>query len=290
METSRPTGRTGETGNPAGHGRVSCFLCPALPYDPRVTALTEPTPKAPPAEAMALPAEAMLPTVLRVRDLSVEHDGKPVVDGVSLAMRAGEVLAVVGPNGGGKTSLLRAILGLGDARGVVELLDMTPRHAQRHGHVMGYVPQRPETPPGLPVSVRQAIELARPRRGHGPNTDELLLEILGPGGPKLAASPINRLSGGQLQQVFLARALVGEPALLVMDEPTVGLDKSAVDRLVRVLQQRAGRGLAILIATHDHPTALRLTDRLVFLDRTIKYEGAADEVPSHLDCQLCHHA
>ena len=245
-------------------------------------ATTAPPPK---AQGHAAPA-----TVLAVNELTVSHGPHAVVENVSFTLSSGSILAVVGPNGGGKTSLLRAILGLEGSRGHVRVAGLSPIQAQRRGHVLGYVPQRPAVPGALPVSVRQAVRLALPRGAAPEAADDLLREVMGRAADRLMETPTHALSGGQLQQVFLARALAGEPALLVLDEPTVGLDKAATARLVDVLLARRTAGMAMLLATHDHPTAMRLSDHLIFLDRQIRYEGAADAVPPHLDCQLCHHA
>ncbi len=222
-----------------------------------------------------------------------------MLEDVSLELVSGRTLAIVGPNGGGKSSLLRAILGLLPARGEIRICGLAPSAALKRGDCVGYVPQNPHAPAGLPLTARQAVRLAvsgragflrRPAATDLDWADQMLARVAGPEADALAATPVTRLSGGQLQQVFIARALANRPRLLLLDEPTVGLDRPAVARLTRLLGElKAELGLATLIATHDHLTAMAVADEMIYLDRTIRYRGPADALPAHLDARLCHH-
>ena len=261
-------------------------------YDPAVSALTVaiPKPDAPPARAEALP-------VASLRNVTVLRDGRAAVRDVWLDVPAARTLALVGPNGGGKTSLLRAVLGLLPYRGEIVVGGLSPRRATRRGDVVGYVPQRPAVPAGLPITARQAVRLAvagrsgflkRARPADLEWADAMLARVVGD--ESLDDLPVTRLSGGQLQQVFLARALANRPRLLLLDEPTVGLDRPAVSRLVALLRGLQDElGLATLIATHDHLTAMAVADELAYLDRTVRYRGPVDSLPPELDSRLCHH-
>jgi manganese/iron transport system ATP-binding protein len=234
-----------------------------------------------------------------VRGLSVTRDGREALENVSLALLPARTLAVVGPNGGGKTTLLRAMLGLLPSRGSVLLAGLPAKEALRRGDLVGFVPQNPQVPVALPLTARQAVRLAvsgragflrRPPAADLAWADEMLSRIAGDEADELAGTPVTKLSGGQLQQVFLARALANRPRLVLLDEPTVGLDRPAVARLTRLLGElKRDRGLATLIATHDHLTAMALADEMIYLDTTIRYHGPADALPAHLDARLCHH-
>ena len=244
-------------------------------------------------------AQAEATPVATLRNVTVLRDGRAALEDASLDVSAGRTLALVGPNGGGKTSLLRATLGLLAFRGEIRIDGLTPRAATRRGDLIGYVPQRPQVPAGLPISARQAVRLAvagrsgflkRPQPADLDWADAMLARVAGDAAPALADLPVTRLSGGQLQQVFLARALANRPRLLLLDEPTVGLDRPAVARLVALLRGlRDELGLATLIATHDHLTAMAVADELVYLDRTLRYRGPVDSLPPELDARLCHH-
>jgi ABC-type Mn2+/Zn2+ transport system ATPase subunit len=224
---------------------------------------------------------------LRVEQLAVARDQRCVVSEATLSLAAGESAALIGPNGGGKTTLLLAILGWIESTGDIRVCGEAPDVARRRAMV-GYVPQRPEAS-SLPVTPRQAVRLcAGTTRLDRVRADEILERCLGPDSAA-AGLPMSRLSGGQLQQVFLARALATRPQLLLLDEPTVGLDTTAVARLVDVLAEAARAGVGVLVATHDHLVAMRLTNRVAYLDRTIRYDGPVDTIPHHLDARLCHH-
>ena len=250
-----------------------------------------------PATHARAAAEPAIRPVARVADLTLQRDGRAALRGVSLDVAPATTLALVGPNGGGKTSLLRAILGLLPFRGTVLLAGLTPRQATRRGDVVGYVPQRPQVPAALPITARAAVRLAvagrggflkKPRPADLEWADAMLARVCGD--ESLFDVPVTRLSGGQLQQVFLARALANRPSVLLLDEPTVGLDRPAVARLVGLLRSlRDELDLATLIATHDHLSAMAVADEMVYLDQTVRYRGPTDRLPPELDGRLCHH-
>lgn len=244
------------------------------------------------------PTVAERAQVLAIRQVSAERDGRAALRNVSLTLAAGRTLALVGPNGGGKTTLLRAILGLLAFQGEVRLCGLASAEALRRGDLVGYVPQNPHAPAGFPLTARQAVRLAvsgragflrRPRSEDLSWADEMLLRIAGEDAAELAGTPVTKLSGGQLQQVFLARALANRPRLLILDEPTIGLDRPAAGRLISLLRELRGQGMATLIATHDHLTAMAVADELAYLDVTVQYHGSVDGIPPSLDARLCHH-
>ena len=237
--------------------------------------------------------------VLAVQGLSLSRDTRPVLSRIDLSLSGARTVAIVGPNGGGKTSLLRAILGLLPARGDIAIAGLSPREATRRGDLVGYVPQRPQGPAVIPITGRQAVRLAvsgrsgllrRPDPAAIAWADGILDRVAGAEARALADMPITAMSGGQMQKIFLARALANRPRLLVLDEPTVGLDRPSVARLVELLKSlKQEIGLATLLATHDHLTAMATADEMIYLDGTIRYRGPADTLPPDLDARLCHH-
>ena len=224
---------------------------------------------------------------LAVEHLHVRRGGRDVLRDVSLSVEAGETLAVAGPNGGGKTSLALAILGFIPVdEGRVSLGGDDPARAVKAGR-LGYVPQRGDPPGALPVTPMQVLHLAA-RRGDEAWVNELAKVAL-------VDVPIDRpmreLSGGQHQLVVVARSLAHRPSVVLLDEPTLGLAPAAVGRLVDTLAfAREQLGTAFVVNTHDHLAAMRLSNRLLYLDREVRYDGPANEVPPHLDARLCHHA
>jgi ABC-2 type transport system ATP-binding protein len=197
--------------------------------------------------------------VLEVRGLARRFGAVIAVDEVSFEVRAGEVLGLLGPNGAGKTSTVDCILGLlAPDAGAVTICGLAPRHARaKFGAVLQVT--------GLPdkITPREAIEafsqLSSPRK-RGSN---LLLQRFGLS--EKAAAPYDSLSGGQKQRLALALAFIGDPALLVLDEPTTGLDIQARRNLHDDIRAARAEGRAVLLTTHDMAEAQALCDRIVVM-------------------------
>jgi zinc/manganese transport system ATP-binding protein/zinc transport system ATP-binding protein len=191
-----------------------------------------------------------MPTpILELQQLTVMYDHTPVFQALDLTIVPRQFTALVGPTGGGKSTLLKAILGLLPHRhGTVRLQD----------HVtVGYVPQREVIDWDFPVTVEQTVLMGRYRQTTfwpwATRTDRretaALLERLGLSA--YAKRPIRALSGGQQQRVFLARALIGKPRLLLLDEPTAGVDLKTQHDILHLLRELNGEGMTILLTTHD---------------------------------------
>ncbi len=206
--------------------------------------------------------------------------GEAVVRDVTLRVERGEVLGILGPNGGGKSTLLKLMLGLlAPDAGTIRVMGESAVEARRGGMV-GYVPQLSGVNRRFPVSVRQAVVLSagvHGREREGERVDRAL-ELVG-----MAAygrAPIGRLSGGQFQRVQIARALAVEPSVLVLDEPTVGIDVAGQQRFAALIE-RANRelGVTVLLVSHDVraiASGARRCDRVACLSRTVHFHDAPD--------------
>ncbi|HEX2022186.1 MAG TPA: metal ABC transporter ATP-binding protein, partial [Candidatus Thermoplasmatota archaeon] len=231
--------------------------------------------------------------VLEIRGVCVDLGGQRVLDHVDLVVRRGEMVGIAGPNGGGKTTLVRAALGLAPVRcGDVRLFG-APLPAARALRRVGYVPQNAaHVDASFPATAEEIVRLGRvaPRgllRRLGPEDRRLALEAMREVGVEdLRARRIGEMSGGQRQRVLLARALAGEPDLLVLDEPTTGVDPQAREEFTDLLRRlHRERGLTILLVSHDTDVLAHAADRLVVVDRTIQHDEPVDPehpLPGHL--------
>lgn len=201
---------------------------------------------------------------------------RSTLEGISLRIARGARLGVLGPNGGGKTTLLRVLLGLvTPQRGRVRVLGVRPAEARRSGQI-AYVPQRAEVELAFPLCAREVVEMgvargASPWRRLGPDRRERVREALElVSAADLADKPVGRLSGGQLQRVLIARAIAARPAILLLDEPTVGIDVAGQQRFARELTALHSRlGLTIVIVSHNLRAIAAGCDRVACLSRTL---------------------
>jgi len=246
-----------------------------------------------------------MPAIL-IDNLSFAYPGgEPVLQGVSLAVEQGEMLAIVGPNGGGKTTLLRIILGLlGGYSGRVEVCGLPPREAQRRG-LVGYVAQRQSAELAFPISARQAVAMGAWRmlsawRREPREVHTLAAECLERvGATAFADEPVGRLSGGQLQRVVIARALASRPKILALDEPLTGVDapgQKQFARLIRTLHRDLG--LTILMVSHDLRAVATGVggggtgagcDRVACLRRTLHFHAAPHGITPQVLAEVFQH-
>ncbi|MCY4335437.1 MAG: metal ABC transporter ATP-binding protein [Litoreibacter sp.] len=200
-------------------------------------------------------------TLISVEGVSVAYGAKTALSNVTMALEPGEIVTIVGPNGSGKTSLLRVILGAIDARkGKVQL---------KPGLKIGYVPQKLHIDPTLPMTVGRFLRLTDKL------TKQQCVEALSAAGvPDLMERQMSQLSGGQFQRVLLARAITGKPDVLLLDEATQGLDQpgsAAFYRQIEEVKQRTG--CAVLMISHDLHVVMSASDRVICLNGHVCCQG-----------------
>ena len=204
--------------------------------------------------------------LIRGHAISKSFDGRAVLDGVDLAVASREIVTVIGPNGAGKSMLLRILLGLVKPdRGTV---------IRRAAVRIGYMPQKLVVDPTLPLPVRRFLELGSPS---DPAAIHAALDEVG--ARHVVDSPIQSVSGGEFQRVLLARALLRNPDLLVLDEPVQGVDVGGQEELFRLIRRiRDSHGCGVLMVSHDLHLVMAATDTVVCLNRHVCCTGRPETV------------
>lgn len=205
-------------------------------------------------------------SLIDAHGICLSYGGTEVLHDVSLAVQPGEIVTIVGPNGSGKSTLLRALIGA-----------LKPSHGQivrQEGLRIGYVPQRLHIDPSLPITVRRFLSL--PERIHRAAAERALevAEV-----PHLGDRQMGALSGGQFQRVLLARALLRNPHVLMLDEPTQGLDQPGQASFYRQIEAVRDRlNCAVVMVSHELHVVMSASDRVICLNGHVCCEGAPDVV------------
>lgn len=235
-------------------------------------------------------------TVMRITDGDLALAGRPVLRGINLAVRRGEVVAIMGSNGSGKSTLVRGALGLipwgaGDVR-----LFETPLHDFRDWQRVGYVPQLMTATSGVPATVAEVVAAGRlsrrrlllPMRSADRDAVRRALEAVDLLDRRSDA--LSQLSGGQQHRVLIARALAVEPDLFVLDEPNAGVDHASQIALVSTLRPLVAAGATVVLVLHDLGPLEELIDRAVVLrDGRVVYDGAPPQDGSLHEFHTHHH-
>jgi zinc transport system ATP-binding protein len=205
-------------------------------------------------------------SLISAQNISVAHAGKMVLSDVSLVVNPSEIITILGPNGSGKSTLLRAILGI---------LPLASGHVRRQdGLRLGYVPQKLAIDRAMPMTVRRFLSL--PTRVSDTQADAALARV---GMKHIVTDQMTTLSGGQFQRVMLARALLADPQILIMDEPTQGLDQQGEAAFYRLIEDlRRDTGCAVLMVSHDLHVVMAASDRVICLNGHICCQGTPSVV------------
>ncbi|QMV63304.1 zinc ABC transporter ATP-binding protein ZnuC [Pseudomonas berkeleyensis] len=204
--------------------------------------------------------------LIRLDGVAVSFNGQAVLDDVQLSVQPGEIVTLIGPNGAGKTTLVRVVLGL-----------LQPEHGnvRRAPRLrIGYMPQKLHVDATLPLSVLRFLRLVP-----GVDRKRALAALAEVGAEQVIDSPLQSISGGEMQRVLLARALLREPQLLVLDEPVQGVDVAGQAELYRLISRlRERHGCGVLMVSHDLHLVMSATDQVVCLNRHVCCSGHPEQV------------
>ena len=216
-------------------------------------------------------------SVLSTTELSFSYGERNTVDRVNLQLQAGTLTALVGPNGAGKSTLLHLLKGrLKPCQGTVN-----------SNKPIGLMPQRAAIDWSFPITARDMVRLGAPRKGKTTAADhcDQLLERVGMGA--MGSQRLNQLSGGQQQRILLARALMQQTEILLLDEPCSAIDPPTREHLIKVMRDQAKSGQTLLVSSHDWGRALDSYDQVVVMDGQILAKGSPSSVREKLSDLTC---
>ena len=228
----------------------------------------------------------MKQALVKIEDIWVYYDGLLVLEDISLSVDDGDFVGIIGPNGGGKTTLLKVILGLvKPARGHISIMGESPERARGR---IGYVPQYNLFDRDFPINVQDVVLMGRLGnkgllRYYGQEDVELMRQALSYVGMlSYQSQQIGKLSGGELQRVLIARALVSDPKLLLLDEPTASVDTAIQTEFFELLE-KLKNDMAIIMVSHDISAVSVYVDKIACLNQRLYYHGSKEITPETLE-------
>ncbi len=217
-----------------------------------------------------MPDSLTSPALAALQDINLTIAGRPILRDVSLQVQRGMILTVIGPNGAGKSTLLRILLGLQQPE--------TGTVFRAPGLRIGYVPQKVQIDAQMPLTVQGFVQLGC----HKKASAQLQTVLQETGARHLLDTPIQALSGGEFQRVLLARALLREPQLLVLDEPAQGVDVSGQAQLYQLIDRLVEEhGFGVIMVSHDLHLVMANTDKVLCLNQHICCSGHPEDVSKH---------
>lgn len=231
-----------------------------------------------------------MPSIIDISSLDFAYERNKVLCGVDLHVDEGTTLGLIGPNGGGKTTLVKLLIGvLKPDRGEIRVAGLPPQKAVARGDLIGYLPQNPQFESRFPISVRQVITLGLAGRtgmfrSHAKEDLAFVEELIDRAALRdLVDKPVSDISGGQLQRTLIARALAARPRILILDEPTTGIDMRGQRGFVDLITQlKSDLGLTVIFVSHDLRAVTALSDRVACLDMHMHYHDTPHHMPPDL--------
>jgi len=214
--------------------------------------------------------------IVEIKNLTIEYPGVKAIDNVSFSIEQNDFLGIIGPNGAGKSTLFSCMLGLNNQYdGSISFFGKNIRESKKYLKDVGYVPQKPIFEKNFPATVREVVRMGLRKKSDENRVDKVLQDVWI---HELSHKRIGELSGGQQQRVFIAKALVGEPKILILDEPVTGIDTQSTELFYGILRElNKKQNITIIWSSHDLDAVNRLANKVACLDRTLFFHGISEQ-------------
>jgi len=213
--------------------------------------------------------------IVDIRNLTVDYQGVKALDNVSFSVNDNDFLGIIGPNGAGKTTLFACMLGiLNNYKGEINFFGQDVKKSRKYLKEIGYVPQKPIFEKNFPATVTEIVRLGI-KNGSEKQVDDVLQQVWI---HELSHRRIGELSGGQQQRVFIAKALIGNPKILILDEPVTGIDTQSKELFYSILRDlNKNQKITIIWSSHDLDAVNKLANKVACLNRTLFFHGISHE-------------
>ncbi len=213
--------------------------------------------------------------VVDIRNLTIDYQGVKALDNVSFSVNDNDFLGIIGPNGAGKTTLFACMLGiLNNYKGEINFFGQDVKKSRKYLKEIGYVPQKPIFEKNFPATVTEIVRLGI-KNGSEKQVDDVLQQVWI---HELSHRRIGELSGGQQQRVFIAKALIGNPKILILDEPVTGIDTQSKELFYSILRDlNKNQKITIIWSSHDLDAVNKLANKVACLNRTLFFHGVSHE-------------
>lgn len=213
---------------------------------------------------------------VEISNLTVKYPDVKALDDVSFIVKEGDFLGIIGPNGAGKSTLFDSMLGLNTKYdGTIKFFDQNIKKSKKYNKEIGYVPQNPVFEKNFPTTVSDVVRMGLRNESDENKIDEILQQLWI---HELRKRRIGELSGGQLQRVFIAKALVNNPKILILDEPVTGIDQQSIKLFYSILRElNSKQKITIIWSSHDLDAVNQLANHVACLNRTLFFHGESEK-------------
>ena len=214
--------------------------------------------------------------VVEIDHLTIEYPYVKAIDDVSFTVNQGDFLGIIGPNGAGKSTLFASMLNLNTKyKGTIKFFGTDIRKSKNYLKEIGYVPQKPIFEKNFPATVNDVVKMGLQKESDENKVDEILQQLWI---HELSERRIGELSVGQQQRVFIAKALVNNPKVLILDEPVTGIDQQSIDLFYSILKElNSKQNITIIWSSHDLDAVNKLANHVACLNRTLFFHGESDD-------------